>query len=61
MMRAVPALFCLLGSAQAAVTADEIKALPGWDDKLPSKHYSGCAPTSTPLRKSSPSRSQADG
>ena len=38
------ALACLLlfaGSADAAVSADEIIKLPGWDGKLPSKHFSG--------------------
>eukprot|EP01045_Picozoa_sp_COSAG04_P027027 COSAG04_NODE_3877_length_2455_cov_1.409593_1_plen_61_part_10 len=43
-MRAgVLAAACLARGAEAAVSADEVKALPGWDGALPSKHYSGCA------------------
>ena len=41
-MRAgVLAAACLARGAEAAVSADEVKALPGWDGALPSKHYSG--------------------
>ena len=35
------ALCTLLRGGEAAVTADEIKALPGWTGALPTKHYSG--------------------
>merc|ERR1719272_183751 len=31
----------LLGTAKAAIEADEIKSLPGWKGELPSKMYSG--------------------
>lgn len=39
-----PTLLVVLSSiflAAAAPAADEVKALPGWDAPLPSKHYSG--------------------
>jgi len=38
------ALAALTGVATAAVAADEVKSLPGWDGELPSKHYSGYLP-----------------
>jgi serine carboxypeptidase-like clade 1 len=28
-------------TVQAAVAADEVKSLPGWEGALPTKHYSG--------------------
>lgn len=31
-------------AVEAAVAADEVKALPGWDGSLPSRHYSGYLP-----------------
>ena len=31
----------LFGGSQAAIAADEITTLPGWDGALPSKQYSG--------------------
>eukprot|EP01045_Picozoa_sp_COSAG04_P055368 COSAG04_NODE_25259_length_310_cov_0.725118_1_plen_45_part_01 len=31
----------LLPCALAAIAADEIKDLPGWDGALPSRHWSG--------------------
>ena len=40
-MRVLLALGCCIGLTLAAKTADEITALPGWDGKLPTKHYSG--------------------
>lgn len=36
-------LALLVGWCKAAVPADEITKLPGWDGPLPTKHYSGCA------------------
>lgn len=35
-----------VGFASAAVDADEVKQLPGWNGSLPSKHYSGYLPLS---------------
>jgi len=45
-MNRVPllSLALLVGSCKAAVPADEVTKLPGWDGPLPTKHYSGCAP-----------------
>lgn len=40
-MRVLLALSCCIGLTLAAKTADEITSLPGWDGKLPTKHYSG--------------------
>jgi hypothetical protein len=39
-------LLLLVGWTKAAVPADEITSLPGWDGPLPTKHYSGCARSS---------------
>eukprot|EP00047_Mylnosiga_fluctuans_P004225 m.233340 g.233340 ORF g.233340 m.233340 type:complete len:470 (-) comp12496_c0_seq1:46-1455(-) len=40
MLRATVLLACV-ALALAAITQDEVTALPGWDKPLPSKHYSG--------------------
>ena len=39
-LRAAIALIAF-GSIRCAVDNDEVKTLPGWDSRLPSKHYSG--------------------
>lgn len=39
--RALPLLLVLVRWSEAAVPADEITKLPGWDGPLPTKHYSG--------------------
>jgi hypothetical protein len=36
---ALAAVLCT--SANAAISADEVKSLPGWEGKLPTNHYSG--------------------
>ena len=45
-MAAARALLAALASVQlvavdAAVAADEVQSLPGWNGALPSRHYSG--------------------
>jgi hypothetical protein len=46
-MRALAALLCL-SAASARILEDEIKQLPGWNEALPSRHFSGCEPPPVP-------------